>query len=94
VTRPTLVLLTRPDCGLCAEMLAALHVLGQRVPLPPVMLQDVDADPALARRYGLKIPVLLLEGDLVCSARFDETALLAALRSLERRQLGAPAILD
>jgi hypothetical protein len=94
VTRPTLVLLTRPECGLCAEMLAALHVLGQRVPLPAVTLRDVDADPELSRRYGLKIPVLLLDGDLICSAHLDESALLAGLRSLERRHPTPPAILD
>ena len=32
---------------------------------------DVDADPAAARRYGHKIPVLLFAGELVCHGRLD-----------------------
>ena len=32
---------------------------------------DVDADPAAKVRYGHKIPVLLLGGELVCHGRLD-----------------------
>jgi glutaredoxin-like protein DUF836 len=32
---------------------------------------DVDADPAARTRYGHKIPVLLLAGELVCHGRLD-----------------------
>jgi hypothetical protein len=32
---------------------------------------DVDADPAARVRYGHKIPVLLLAGELVCHGRLD-----------------------
>ena len=48
--------------------------------LPPVQLVDVDADPALQRRWGLKVPVLLLDGALVCSPRLDAPELLRLLR--------------
>lgn len=74
-----LVLLTRPECGLCAQMQAQLAALAARTALPPVQLLDVDSDPQLRRRYGLKIPVLLLAGSPVCSGRLDEAELLAAL---------------
>jgi hypothetical protein len=40
---------------------------------------DVDADPAIRIRYGHKIPVLLLGGELVCHGRLDEEELLKAL---------------
>ncbi len=32
---------------------------------------DVDADPAARTRYGHKVPVLLLGGELVCHGRLD-----------------------
>ena len=79
-----LLLLTRVECELCEQMLSALESLGRRVPLPPVRLVDVDADPQLRRRYGLKIPVLLLDGSPVCSGRLDEGELLAALLGAHR----------
>jgi predicted thioredoxin/glutaredoxin len=76
-----LKLLTRHDCGLCEEMLDELAALRSRVSaLPPVQLVDVDADPALQRRWGMKVPVLLLDGALVCSARLDTPELLRLLR--------------
>jgi hypothetical protein len=34
-------------------------------------ITDVDQDPHLKARYGHKIPVLLLNGDLVCHGRLD-----------------------
>ena len=47
-------------------------------------LVDVDSDPLLQRRYGLKIPVLLLAGTPVCSGALDEQALREALRAIDR----------
>jgi hypothetical protein len=77
---PELLLLTRVECELCEQMRSALEALGRRVPLPPVRLVDVDGDPQLRRRYGLKVPVLLLKDSPICSGRLDEGELLAALR--------------
>lgn len=65
-------------------MLHALEQFAQREPLPPLALVDVDSDPLLRRRYGLKIPVLLLAGSPVCSGALDEPALRAALRGVDR----------
>jgi Glutaredoxin-like domain (DUF836) len=75
-----LTLLYREDCGLCEEMLAELDALGRRVPLPPLEQVDVDSDPELARRHGLHIPVLLLDGTVVCRARLDSDELTRLLR--------------
>jgi hypothetical protein len=75
-----LTLLTRPECGLCEEMLADLRALGLRVSLPGLSLIDVDSDSELQRRYGLKIPVLLLDSVLVCSHRLDAAELQRLLR--------------
>jgi len=70
----------REDCELCEEMLAELAALGRREPLPPIEVLDVDSDPRLTRRYGLNVPVLLLDGTVVCRHRLDERELLRLLR--------------
>ena len=75
-----LTLLTRAECGLCEDMLQELTALGERHALPPLTLKDVDSDRELQRRYGLKIPVLLLDQTSVCSGRLDQAELLRALR--------------
>jgi hypothetical protein len=36
-----------------------------------VQVTDVDRQPALRERYGHKIPVLMLAGELVCHGRLD-----------------------
>lgn len=77
---PALTLLTRPECGLCEEMLAELMALGQRLALPRLSVVDVDSDAELQRRYGLKIPVLLLDSVPVCSHRLDAAELQRLLR--------------
>jgi hypothetical protein len=45
----------------------------------PIEVRDVDADPATRVRYGHKIPVLLLGGELVCHGRLEKEELLKAL---------------
>ena len=76
----TLTLLTRAHCELCEHMQAQLEGLAARRRLPPLRLLDVDADAQLQRRYGLKVPVLLLDGAVVCFGRLDEAELLRLLR--------------
>jgi predicted thioredoxin/glutaredoxin len=78
-----LTLVHRRDCPLCDEMLAELRALGRSLPLPPLETLDVDADPQLRRRYGLDVPVLLLDGSVVCRHRLDYGEL--------RRLLNGPA---
>ena len=76
---PSLTLLTRVDCGLCQEMQHELRTLAAKSPLPPLAVVDVDSDPELCRRYGLKVPVLLLDSIPVCSHRLDAAELLRLL---------------
>jgi hypothetical protein len=61
-------------------MLADLAALGRTVALPPIVLVDVDSDPLLTRRHGLDVPVLLLEGTLVCRHRLDRAELTRLLQ--------------
>jgi len=70
----------REDCTLCEEMLAELKALGRSLPLPPIDLVDVDSDPLLKRRHGLDVPVLLLDGSVICRHRLDALELRRLLR--------------
>jgi len=77
---PRLVLYSRADCELCDEMLAGLGPwLASRGLAAEV--RDVDADPATRRRYGLKVPVLTLDGEIACHGRLDLPELERLLRS-------------
>jgi hypothetical protein len=69
----------RHGCELCDEMLAELQALAATRSLPPIEVVDVDSDPELARRHGLNVPVLLLDGTVVCRHRLDRTELLRLL---------------
>jgi predicted thioredoxin/glutaredoxin len=75
-----LTVVHRQDCDLCDEMVAELASLGRKIQLPPVSIVDVDADPELVRRYGLNVPVLLLDGTVVCKHRLDVDELRRLLR--------------
>lgn len=63
--------LSRPDCSLCEQLLAELAELLGPAEAARVRVVDVDHDPALARKYGQRIPVLLADGEFVCDYRLD-----------------------
>ena len=75
-----LTVITREDCELCEQLLADLAEFRSRYAHPEIDLLDVDSDPALQRRWGLKVPVLLLDGAVVCVGRLDSTELMRLLR--------------
>jgi hypothetical protein len=86
VLPPGLVVLTRENCGLCEDMLHELAALVRSAHIPDARVVDVDSDPELARRYGLKVPVLLLDGTVICHYTLNSNELLRMLG-------GRPAIL-
>ena len=73
---PGLVVLSREGCGLCHEMLEALAELEREGVIPAVSLVDVDSDPDLQRQFGLKVPVLLLDGSVICHYTLNSKELL------------------
>jgi hypothetical protein len=75
---PGFLLYSRPGCALCDDMLAELTQMPAARGYP-IEVRDVDADPATRMRYGHKIPVLLLGGELVCHGRLDREELVKAL---------------
>jgi predicted thioredoxin/glutaredoxin len=77
---PRLTVVHRHDCELCDEMLRELQTLGRTLPLPPIDVVDVDSDPVLQRRHGFDVPVLLLDGTVVCRHHLDAAELRRLLR--------------
>ena len=78
------------DCELCERDAApSCTRLGAARALPPIELVDVDRDPLLQRRYGLNVPVLLLDGSVVCRHRLDRAELERLLRPVAAARLPA-----
>ncbi len=71
-----LELVTRAGCHLCDEAEVALRELG----LEPV-LRDVDADQELSALYDFRVPVVLLDGQVVAEGRVDPERLRRVLRA-------------
>ena len=61
-------------------MLHGLAEMGRAHALPPFQVVDVDGDPELVRRYGLKVPVLLLDGSVICHYTLNSNELLRILK--------------
>jgi hypothetical protein len=74
-----LVVVSRDGCHLCDDMLAELARLEASGAIPPVAIVDVDADTELTRQFGLKVPVLLLDGSVVCHYTLNSNELLRLL---------------
>lgn len=70
---PALTLYYRRNCHLCEQMLAEIHALYDES--IEVRLVDVDSEPGLAARYGLKVPVLTGGGRELCHGRLDTESL-------------------
>jgi hypothetical protein len=76
---PRLVLYVREGCHLCDEFLVDLSLeLGPAV--SAVEIADVDRDAAIAARYGLRVPVLEVAGEVACEGRYDAARVRSALR--------------
>ena len=71
-----LVVISREGCGLCEEMLHELAQLERAQSIPPVTVVDVDSEPELTRQFGLKVPVLLLDGSVICHYTLNSKELL------------------
>jgi len=68
------LLLEKPDCGLCAEAYRALRRVALDVPME-VDRVDITKDPALFDRYALRIPVVTMGDRELDAAGLDDRAL-------------------
>ena len=69
-----LVLVTRRGCHLCDEALGLLHELGHEP-----QLADVDSDERLFELYDWRVPVVLIDGEVVAEGKIERPALERAL---------------
>jgi hypothetical protein len=64
---------SRPRCGLCDE--AREVILAERARTPFAYREvDITGDDALEREYGIRIPVVLIDGREAFEARVDARA--------------------
>ena len=81
------VLYTREDCRLCVHARDALRRLGRELTFE-LLVVDVDADAALAGRYGEGVPVVAVEGVEVSTGRIDAVAVRRAVVAAGRGEAG------
>jgi len=73
-----LVLYVRENCHLCEQFLLELSLdLGTGI--ERLQVQDVDQDVDLAVRFGLRVPVLELDGTVLCEGIYDGAGVRQAL---------------
>jgi glutaredoxin len=72
-------LYSRPGCGLCDEARAVILAVRERIPFD-VQEVDVSTDDRLEREYGIRIPVVEVDGEELFEIAVDERALEAAVR--------------
>ena len=63
---------SKPGCHLCEEMKAVIARVTGGSPVEDI---DISTDPELEARYGLEIPVLLVNGRKVAKYRVSEAKL-------------------
>jgi glutaredoxin len=68
-----LTVYSRPGCHLCDEMKAVVQRVV-RTERHPITVEEIDisTDPELEARYGLEIPVLLVDGRKVAKYRVTD----------------------
>ncbi len=84
---PEVLLYGAPGCTLCTEAADGLLILRQQEEFEFREL-NVRDDPELERRYAFEIPVVTIDGDVVCRGRFERAAVRAALLRARRGQAG------
>ncbi len=79
----SLTIYSRPGCHLCDEMKALVRRI-QGLSQAPITIDEIDisTDPELESRFGLEIPVLMLNGRKIAKYRISEAALARALATL------------
>ena len=74
-----LTLYSKPGCHLCDEMKHVIDTVAARVPLWMDVI-DITTNPELLARYGVEIPVLLIDGKKVAKYRVSAEELERRLR--------------
>lgn len=78
----TIRLYTRAGCHLCEQVEV---MLARLAPVAALERRDIDAEPALRDRYGLTVPVVVIDRRWVLVGRIDEPMLRDALARAQSR---------
>ena len=78
MTAATLVLYVRAGCHLCDEFLLDFS-LDHPGLLHAIDTRDVDGETALGLEFGLRVPVLTVDGHVACEGRYDHDKVATAL---------------
>jgi hypothetical protein len=73
-------LYSRPGCGLCDEAREVILAEGERTPFE-FREVDVSGDDALELEYGIRIPVVLVDGEEAFELRVDPRGFGLAVRT-------------
>ena len=77
----TLTIYSRPDCHLCDEMKAIVARVAAAATEPLTITHvDISTDPDLEGRYGVEIPVLMINGRKAAKYRVGEDELRRLLK--------------
>jgi thiol-disulfide isomerase/thioredoxin len=77
-----LTIYSRPGCHLCDEMKAVVDRVVRSLDTPVAIEEiDISTDPDLEARYGVEIPVLLVDGKKVAKYRISEQELTRIVRN-------------
>jgi glutaredoxin len=74
----TVVLYSRPRCHLCEEARAVIEAVRAEIPFALREI-DIESDDALTRDYGLRIPVVEVDGEELFEISVQAAALRAAV---------------
>jgi glutaredoxin len=77
---PKVLMYARPGCGLCDEAREVIMAERARTPFEYREV-DVSGDDALELEYGIRIPVVLVDGRELFEIRVDAGRLAEAVRT-------------
>lgn len=75
------VLYSRRGCHLCEEMRNVILSLQGEFPISLIEI-DIDKDHSLKKKYGLRVPVIAINGKVVFESKIDMDQLKDYLQSI------------
>jgi hypothetical protein len=78
---------SRPHCHLCDEMKALVARVARSLPMT-ITHVDISGDPDLEARYGIEVPVLVVEGKKAAKYRVTEEELARIVLARSREAEG------
>ncbi|MEZ5401827.1 MAG: glutaredoxin family protein [Bryobacteraceae bacterium] len=77
--RPGVTVYTRTGCHLCERVEALVEAARAKADFD-LSIADVDADPQLRARYGLEVPLVAIDGNVLFNHAMDAAAFLDHIR--------------